>query len=76
VAEGSRHEELVPDLVGLDTEAARRLLRTAHLRSGVVRFARSREFDTGVVMEQDPPANAWVAEGTRVNVTVSSGRLH
>jgi len=44
----------MPDLFGLDTEAARRLLRTARLRPGVVRFAQSREFETGVVTAQDP----------------------
>ena len=61
------------DLVGLDTEAARRLLRTARLRPGVVRFAQSREFEIGVVIAQDPPKGRWVSEGTRVDLTVSSG---
>ena len=63
----------MPDLVGLDTEAARRRLRTAHLRPGVVRFEWSREFETGIVIGQDPPAGRWVPEKSRVDLTVSSG---
>jgi beta-lactam-binding protein with PASTA domain len=63
----------MPDLIGLDTEAARRILHTAGLRSGMVRFEWSREFETGVVIGQDPVAGRWVPEGTRVDVTVSSG---
>jgi beta-lactam-binding protein with PASTA domain len=63
----------MPDLAGLDTEAARDLIHTTRLRSGVVRFAMSREFQTGVVIGQDPAAGSWIPEETRVDLTVSSG---
>lgn len=73
VSRGGQAEVLLPDLVGLDTEAARRLLRTARLRPGVVRVEWSREFETRVVTGQDSPAGRWVPEETRVDLTIPSG---
>jgi eukaryotic-like serine/threonine-protein kinase len=72
---GAPRRVRVPDLVGMASQDAAKLLREVGLRAGLVRFERSRDFETGIVIGHKPPARSMVERGTPVALTVSSGRL-
>ena len=66
---------VTPDVRGLHTDVAGGILRHAGLRAGLIRFARSPHFDSGLVSAQRPAPGASVASGTQVDLMVSSGLL-
>lgn len=66
-------ETTVPDLTGLTVEEARAELRAVDLRLGDQTEASSDTFEPGQVIDQDPGPDEEVPEGTRVDVTVSTG---
>lgn len=63
----------VPSVVGLPLEEARTTLEDLDLEVEVER-APSEQIEAGMVMDQDPARNEEVASGSRVLLTVSSGR--
>jgi beta-lactam-binding protein with PASTA domain len=65
----------VPDLVGLSSYDASGLLREVGLRPGLLRFERSRRYEAGIVIGQDPSPKSLVPRRSPVELTVSSGRL-
>jgi beta-lactam-binding protein with PASTA domain len=71
----ARRPVQVPDLTGMDSFEASGLLRELHLETGLVRLKPSREQDTGVVIDQDPPAQSLIERGSKVDLTVSSYKL-
>lgn len=61
-----------PDVVGLNEEAAKRLLQSAGLLKGNVTSAESSE-ERGKIISQNPKAGIAVEEGTQVELVVSKG---
>jgi len=64
---------LAPAIVGLPLRNAEMLLRQSQLVLGEVNEAYSLRFDKGVVLSQDPKAEASLERDALVNVTVSGG---
>jgi beta-lactam-binding protein with PASTA domain len=54
----------VPDLVGMAAPEAAGLLREVGLRAGVVRLTITRDFDRGIVFEQEPAAGGGSTEAS------------
>lgn len=69
----ARRPVRVPDLTGMATSDAAGLLREVGLRAGLVHLTFSREFDSGIVFDQEPAAGMNVERGQPVDLTVSSG---
>ena len=63
---------LVPDVVGLDEEAARGAIEGEGL-TVIVEEAPSDDFDEGIVFDQDPDAGAELDAGEPVTISVSTG---
>jgi serine/threonine-protein kinase len=68
---GGPDDVAVPDVVGADIEVAQQRLRSEGFDIEVTQ-ARSRE-SAGVVIGQDPAADAQAPEGSTINLTVSAG---
>lgn len=64
---------LAPSLVGLPLRNAEMFLRQGQLVLGEVNESYSLKFDKGVVLSQEPKAEASVERGSLVNVVVSGG---
>ena len=62
----------VPDIVGMEVQAAREALLNANL-SFEVQFESNNEVPTNEVFAQDPPPGQRVDEGETIELTVSSG---
>ena len=62
----------IPDIVGMDVQAAREVLLEANL-SFDVRFESNNEVPTNEVFGQDPPSGQRVEAGEVIELTVSSG---
>ncbi len=63
----------VPNLLGMDQEAAVEELRKYGLDTGHVSVGYSDEYDEGEVMAQTPSAGQTVNEGDTVDITISQG---
>lgn len=63
----------VPNVVGFEQSVAEETLRTAHFEVGRVTTEPSEEYDEGVVIRQDPGADAPLAAGEAVDLVVSEG---
>lgn len=69
-------EVTVPDVTGMDADAARRTIEAEGLVWGSQTTEDNHpDFDEGEVISTDPTANTSVPRGTPVNVKVSSGRV-
>jgi len=62
----------IPDIVGMDVQAAREVLLEANLGFDV-RFESNNEVPTNEVFGQDPPSGQRVEAGEVIELTVSSG---
>ena len=65
---------LVPDLTGQDEQTAVETLKAAHLTEGHVGRTPSSDQPVGVVVSNDPPGGTQAAEGSAVDILLSSGR--
>ncbi|MET1051948.1 MAG: Stk1 family PASTA domain-containing Ser/Thr kinase [Mycetocola sp.] len=65
----------VPDVTNKTTEQAQEDLEAAGLESGSVSKENSPDRDAGAVLRTDPAADSEVAEGSTVNLVVSSGMV-
>lgn len=74
VSEGAA-KVLVPDVTNKTTEQAQADLTTAGLASGSISKQNSPDRAAGSVISTDPAAATEVAEGTTVNLVVSSGMV-
>ena len=63
----------VPRLVGMTEEEAKVAIVEANLVVGDVKQESSETVEAGLVISQNPAAQARVAEGTKVNLVISSG---
>lgn len=63
----------VPDVVGMTTDGAQNALDQAGLVAGTIREMADEEGPAGTVIEQSPEAGEEVEEGSRVDLTVSTG---
>ena len=65
----------MPDLTGKTTEEASRLLEESGLElDPVVKEEESDTVDDGAVVSQNPSAGSQVSKGTKVVITVSTGK--
>ena len=65
---------IVPSFVGQTLEQARPLAEAKNLVLVTTKFVKSNTQPEGTITEQDPAANASVAKGANINVTVVSGQ--
>ena len=63
----------VPNVEGLTQDAATTAITAAKLTGGTVTQQTSNTVATGNVISQDPPSGNSVAQGSRVNLVISSG---
>ena len=63
----------VPRVVGMTEEDARSVIEQAELTVGDVKQQSSETVEAGLVISQSPSAQTKVAEGTKVNLVISSG---
>ncbi len=63
----------VPDVVGMPRDVAQAAIAGAHLAVGVVTESYDAKVPAGVVLGQDPPADAQKRGGTTINLIVSKG---
>ena len=70
---GSAANIVVPKVVGMTQEDAKSVLEQSNLEVGDVTLQNSETIAAGMVISHDPPAQSKVAEGTKVNLVVSSG---
>ncbi len=63
----------VPDLVTKNLPEAQTLIRSSGLNIGSVAESYSQKYEAGIVMGQDPSANAVAPRGQMVDLTVSKG---
>lgn len=66
----------MPDLIGMDQDEAIRLLETLSLEAGQVMSEESTRFIAGQVSKQDPEPGEMLAEGSTIDLHVSSGILN
>jgi serine/threonine-protein kinase len=64
----------VPTVVDEPLKNAENLIRQAHLKVGTVRHQSSQTLPSGTVISTSPAAGASVPPGTKVDITVSSGK--
>lgn len=62
---------VVPNLSGLDLDAAKLLLEQRGFRVGKVIYQETREYKENVVIESDPPYGEKLSEGASVDLVVS-----
>jgi 6-phosphogluconolactonase (cycloisomerase 2 family) len=70
---GGASQVTVPNVVGMTQSAATTAITGAGLMVGTVTMASSATVASGSVISQNPAAAAYVASGSAVNLTVSSG---
>lgn len=63
----------MPDFIGSSIESARMSLAELKLKEGVIYEDRQSQFPTGMVIGQSPAIGTPVAEGTKIDLTVSRG---
>jgi beta-lactam-binding protein with PASTA domain len=64
---------LVPDLTGQDEKTAQANLEQAGLKEGTVRRVASSSQPSGSIVSNDPPGGTQAAEGSPVNLLISTG---
>jgi hypothetical protein len=64
----------VPRLKGMKLLAAKKALRRAHCMVGKVKHVKSRQIGRGRVMSTTPRAGRQLRAGTKIELSVSSGR--
>jgi serine/threonine-protein kinase len=72
---GPLNEVTVPKVVGEIQDNARTAIKGAKLGVGAITQQHSDTVDAGYVSDQDPAAGSLVAEGSFVNLVISSGPL-
>lgn len=74
ISKGERPERVtMPNLVGLNLDAARKKLEENNLAEGSIKRKESNEYFNNQVMEQDTDAGVLVDEQTSINLVVSKG---
>jgi serine/threonine-protein kinase len=63
--------QAVPQVVGKSKSRAKDLLEKAGFVVGNLRVGSNDDYDQGVVIKQDPPANSQAAPGTKVDLTIN-----
>ncbi|NLY09909.1 MAG: Stk1 family PASTA domain-containing Ser/Thr kinase [Tissierellia bacterium] len=63
----------VPDLKGLDEEAAQKIIEEKGFVPGEVKEEANKEIEKGKVITQNPQANEKVEKNTRIDLLISSG---
>lgn len=66
----------VPDLTGMNIDDAKRMLASYKLRVNQVREVEDEDEDPGTVLEQTPPADTKVDEGSAVDLVVVEGYVN
>jgi len=61
----------VPSVVGRSKSSAKTLLEKAGFVVGTLRVGSNDDYDAGVVIKQDPPANSSAAPGSKVDLTIN-----
>jgi serine/threonine-protein kinase len=61
----------VPSVMGKSRSTAKSLLEKAGFAVGSVKYGSNDDFDTGVVIKQDPAANAAASPGSKVDLTIN-----
>lgn len=62
---------VVPKVLGLNVASAKKMLTDAGLELGAVRWVHDDDLFSGAILRQDPSADARIAPGTTVNITVN-----
>ena len=74
VSKGKEEKKVkIPSLLGKTRDEAKELIESAGLVLGKTSKAYSSSYEVGEICVQSPAANKEVAEGTKVNITVSKG---
>jgi serine/threonine-protein kinase len=63
--------QAVPSVLGKSRSSAKAVLEKAGFAVGNVRYGSSDDYDSGVVISQNPSANAQAAPGARVDLTIN-----
>jgi serine/threonine-protein kinase len=61
----------VPSVVGKSRSGAKALLEKSGFAVGAVKYGSNDDYDSGVVIRQDPAANAQAAPGSKVDLTIN-----
>lgn len=63
--------QAVPSVIGKSRSGAKDVLEKAGFTVGSMRVGSSDDYDTGVVIRQQPPANTQAPPGTKVDLTIN-----
>jgi len=63
----------VPNIIGLETEKARKVLKESDLNLGTISSEFSKEYDKNIIMAQDPSYGIGSDAGENIDIVVSKG---
>jgi serine/threonine-protein kinase len=63
--------QVVPGVIGKSRASAKALLEKAGFTVGTLKYGNNDDFDSGMVIKQDPPANAQAAPGSKINLIIN-----
>ncbi|MGZ3406157.1 MAG: PASTA domain-containing protein [Polyangia bacterium] len=63
--------QAVPSVVGKSKSGAKDVLEKAGFTVGTLRVGSNDDYDSGVVIRQQPPANTQAAPGTKIDLTIN-----
>ncbi len=63
--------QIVPSVLGKSRATAKTMLEKAGFTVGILKYGSNDDFDSGTVIKQDPPANAQVAPGSKIDLTIN-----
>ena len=61
----------VPSVVGKSKSSAKDLLEKAGFAVGTMHVGSNDDYDSGIVIRQQPPANTQAAPGTKIDLTIN-----
>jgi beta-lactam-binding protein with PASTA domain len=63
--------QAVPSVLGKSRSGAKALLEKSGFAVGAVKYGSNDDYDSGVVIRQDPAANAQAAPGSKIDLTIN-----